>query len=151
MHTVQRSAREISILYSTGDLLVNTREHFSALEFKKICDLWSVNEELYSINVVYISLSVVKGDLDVRKRWGADLVIIYYWSISDGLVILNWWFLLGRYSLFLLNKLIHSYLVFHWQTYKINGIDAIQIQGMIWRTGEYFELNNDDFSSRLWA
>ena len=31
MHTVLRSARDISILYSTGDLLVNTREHFSAL------------------------------------------------------------------------------------------------------------------------
>ena len=31
MHSVQRSSRDISILYSTGDLLVNTREHFSAL------------------------------------------------------------------------------------------------------------------------
>ena len=31
MHTVQRSVRYVSILYSTGDLLVNTREHFSAL------------------------------------------------------------------------------------------------------------------------
>ena len=30
MHTVQKSARDISILYSTGDLLVNTREYFSA-------------------------------------------------------------------------------------------------------------------------
>ena len=29
MHTVQRSVREVSILYSMGDLLVNTREHFS--------------------------------------------------------------------------------------------------------------------------
>ena len=29
MHTVQRSVREVSILYSIGDLLVNTREHFS--------------------------------------------------------------------------------------------------------------------------
>ena len=28
MHTVQRSAREVSILYSAGDLMVNTREHF---------------------------------------------------------------------------------------------------------------------------
>ena len=31
MHTVQRSVRDISILYSTGDLLVNTRECFSTL------------------------------------------------------------------------------------------------------------------------
>ena len=31
MHTVTRSARDVSILYSAGDLLVNTREHFSAL------------------------------------------------------------------------------------------------------------------------
>ena len=31
MHTVQRNVRDVSILYSTGDLLVNTREHFSAL------------------------------------------------------------------------------------------------------------------------
>ena len=31
MHSVQRSSRDISILYSTGDLLVNTREHFSTL------------------------------------------------------------------------------------------------------------------------
>ena len=30
MHTVQRSARYVSILYSTGALLLNTREHFSA-------------------------------------------------------------------------------------------------------------------------
>ena len=32
MHTVQRSVRDVSILYSTGDLLVNTREHFSAIQ-----------------------------------------------------------------------------------------------------------------------
>ena len=31
MHTVQRSARDIFILYTSGDLLVNTRERFSAL------------------------------------------------------------------------------------------------------------------------
>ena len=32
MHTVQRSIRVVSIIYSTGDLMVNTREHFSALK-----------------------------------------------------------------------------------------------------------------------
>ena len=31
MHTVQRSARDVSIIYSAGDLMVNTREYFSAL------------------------------------------------------------------------------------------------------------------------
>ena len=31
LHTVQRSVRDVSILFSTGDLLVNTREHFSAI------------------------------------------------------------------------------------------------------------------------
>ena len=31
MHTVQRSVRYVTFLFSTGDLLVNTREHFSAL------------------------------------------------------------------------------------------------------------------------
>ena len=31
LHTVMRSARDVSILYSAGDLLVNTREHFSAM------------------------------------------------------------------------------------------------------------------------
>ena len=35
IHTVQRSTRDISILYSTGDLLVNTNEHFSVLKVKK--------------------------------------------------------------------------------------------------------------------
>ena len=30
IHTVQGSARDVSILYSAGNLLVNTREHFSA-------------------------------------------------------------------------------------------------------------------------
>ena len=37
MHTVQRSARELSFLYSAGDLMVNTREtllrHEGALKF----------------------------------------------------------------------------------------------------------------------
>ena len=32
MHKVQRRARDVSILYLTGDLLVNTREHFSAIK-----------------------------------------------------------------------------------------------------------------------
>ena len=32
MHTVQRSAREVFIIYSAGDLMVNTREHFSTLK-----------------------------------------------------------------------------------------------------------------------
>ena len=32
MHTVQRSARDSSILYLAGDLMVNTREHFSAMK-----------------------------------------------------------------------------------------------------------------------
>ena len=31
MHTVQRSVRDVSILYSAGDLMVNSREHFSAM------------------------------------------------------------------------------------------------------------------------
>ena len=31
LHTVLRSTRDVSILYSAGDLLVNTREHFSAM------------------------------------------------------------------------------------------------------------------------
>ena len=31
LHTVSRSARDVFILYSAGDLLVNTREHFSAM------------------------------------------------------------------------------------------------------------------------
>ena len=31
MHTVLRNTRDVSILYSAGDLLVNTREHFSAM------------------------------------------------------------------------------------------------------------------------
>ena len=31
-HTVQRSARGMSIIYSVGDLMVNTREHFSAIK-----------------------------------------------------------------------------------------------------------------------
>ena len=39
MHRVQRSARHISILYSTGDLMVNTRNISPPLELKKICDL----------------------------------------------------------------------------------------------------------------
>ena len=33
--TVFRSARDVSILYSAGDLLVNTREHFSAMNEEK--------------------------------------------------------------------------------------------------------------------
>ena len=32
MHTVQRSTRDVSILYSAGDLMVNTREHFSTMK-----------------------------------------------------------------------------------------------------------------------
>ena len=32
MHTVERSARDVSILYPAGDLMVNTREHFSAMK-----------------------------------------------------------------------------------------------------------------------
>ena len=32
LHTVSCSARDVSILYSAGDLLVNTREHFSFLK-----------------------------------------------------------------------------------------------------------------------
>ena len=32
MHTVQRSARDVSILYSAGDLMVNTRKDFSAMK-----------------------------------------------------------------------------------------------------------------------
>ena len=32
MHTVQRSTRDVSIIYSAGDLMVNTREHFSAIK-----------------------------------------------------------------------------------------------------------------------
>ena len=32
MHTVQRSARDVSIIYSAGDLMVNTREHFSDMK-----------------------------------------------------------------------------------------------------------------------
>ena len=32
MHAVQRSTRDVSILYSAGDLMVNTREHFSAMK-----------------------------------------------------------------------------------------------------------------------
>ena len=32
MHTVQRSAKDVSIIYSAGDLMVNTRAHFSALK-----------------------------------------------------------------------------------------------------------------------
>ena len=32
MHTVQRSARDVSIIYSAVDLLVNTRENFSAFK-----------------------------------------------------------------------------------------------------------------------
>ena len=32
MHTVQRSVREVPILHSTGDLLVNTKEHFSDIQ-----------------------------------------------------------------------------------------------------------------------
>ena len=32
MHTVQRSAGDVSIIYSAGDLKVNTREHFSAMK-----------------------------------------------------------------------------------------------------------------------
>ena len=32
MHTVQRSARDVSIIYFAGDLMVNTREHFSAMK-----------------------------------------------------------------------------------------------------------------------
>ena len=31
LHTVSRCARDVSILYSAGDLLVNTRKHFSAV------------------------------------------------------------------------------------------------------------------------
>ena len=31
LHTVLRSARDVSILYSAEDLLVNTREHFSSM------------------------------------------------------------------------------------------------------------------------
>ena len=31
MHTVQRSARDVSIIYSVGDLMVKAREHFSAI------------------------------------------------------------------------------------------------------------------------
>ena len=36
MHTVQRSLRDVSILYSAGDLMVNTREHFSAMKESKM-------------------------------------------------------------------------------------------------------------------
>ena len=32
MHTVQRSAGDVSISYSAGDLMVNTREYFSAIK-----------------------------------------------------------------------------------------------------------------------
>ena len=32
IHTVQRSAGDVSIIYSAGDLKVNTREHFSAMK-----------------------------------------------------------------------------------------------------------------------
>ena len=32
IHTVQRSTRDVSIIYSAGDLMVNTRDHFSALK-----------------------------------------------------------------------------------------------------------------------
>ena len=32
VHTVQRRARDVSILYSVLDLMVNTREHFSAMK-----------------------------------------------------------------------------------------------------------------------
>ena len=32
MHTVQRSARDVSFLYSAGDLMVNMWEHFSAIK-----------------------------------------------------------------------------------------------------------------------
>ena len=32
MHTVQRSKRDVFIQYSAGDLIVNTREHFSAMK-----------------------------------------------------------------------------------------------------------------------
>ena len=35
LHTVSRSARDVSILYSAGDLLVNTKEHFSAMNEEK--------------------------------------------------------------------------------------------------------------------
>ena len=34
MHTVQRSVRDVSILYSAGDLIVNMREHFSVMREK---------------------------------------------------------------------------------------------------------------------
>ena len=45
MHTVQRSARDVSIIYSAGDLMVNTIEHFSAI--KEL----AMREEVY---VLYI-------------------------------------------------------------------------------------------------
>ena len=32
MNTVQRSVRDVSIIYSAGDLMINTREHFSAIQ-----------------------------------------------------------------------------------------------------------------------
>ena len=31
MHTVQRSVRDVSIIYSAGDLMIDTREYFSAI------------------------------------------------------------------------------------------------------------------------
>ena len=32
MHTLHRSARDVSIIYSAGDLMVKTKEHFSAMK-----------------------------------------------------------------------------------------------------------------------
>ena len=32
MHTVQRSVRDVSIIYSAVDLMINTREHFSTIQ-----------------------------------------------------------------------------------------------------------------------